>query len=226
MSEPDDPLRRRALVGGLTLASFAILRPLGAATPRQTEGPFFPVDTTTESDFDLTQLSGHAERAAGRIVEIHGIVRGADGAPLSGAVLAMLFEKPSTRTRVSFEGAIRQLGGESLVLSSAEMQVGRGETLADTARVLSRYVDVIMLRTVISEGYKRLHELGLIGRDHVPESDAVADLVGQNVVQPTVLAVGTIGVELIEVVGRIDDHIAIGARVPATGRVECVAQDS
>jgi protocatechuate 3,4-dioxygenase beta subunit len=87
MSEPDDPLRRRALVGGLTLASFAILRPLGAATPRQTEGPFFPVDTTTESDFDLTQLSGHTERAAGRIVEIHGIVRGADGAPLSGALL-------------------------------------------------------------------------------------------------------------------------------------------
>lgn len=79
-----------------------------------------------------------------------------DGAPLSGAVLAMLFEKPSTRTRVSFDGAIRQLGGESLVLSSAEMQVGRGETLADTARVLSRYVDVIMMRT---HGQDRLEEV-------------------------------------------------------------------
>ncbi len=87
MSEPDDPVRRRAVVGGLTLASFAILRPLSAATPRQTEGPFFPVDTTTESDFDLTQLSGHAQRATGRVVEIHGIVRGADGAPLEGALL-------------------------------------------------------------------------------------------------------------------------------------------
>ena len=79
-----------------------------------------------------------------------------DGAPLSGAVLAMLFEKPSTRTRVSFDGAIRQLGGESLVLASAEMQVGRGETLADTARVLSRYVDVIMMRTL---GHDRLEEV-------------------------------------------------------------------
>jgi ornithine carbamoyltransferase len=79
-----------------------------------------------------------------------------DGAPLSGAVLAMLFEKPSTRTRVSFDGAIRQLGGESLVLSTAEMQIGRGETLADTARVLSRYVDIIMMRTF---GHERLEEV-------------------------------------------------------------------
>jgi ornithine carbamoyltransferase len=64
-----------------------------------------------------------------------------------GAVLAMIFEKPSTRTRVSFEVAIHQLGGQSLVLSPQDMQLGRGETLADTARVLSRYVDAIMLRT-------------------------------------------------------------------------------
>jgi ornithine carbamoyltransferase len=64
-----------------------------------------------------------------------------------GAVLAMIFEKPSTRTRVSFEVAIHQLGGQSLVLSPQDMQLGRGETLGDTARVLSRYVDAIMLRT-------------------------------------------------------------------------------
>jgi ornithine carbamoyltransferase len=62
-------------------------------------------------------------------------------------VLAMIFEKPSTRTRVSFEVAIHELGGQSLVLSPQDMQLGRGETLADTARVLSRYVDAIMLRT-------------------------------------------------------------------------------
>jgi ornithine carbamoyltransferase len=62
-------------------------------------------------------------------------------------VLAMIFEKPSTRTRVSFEVAIHQLGGTSIVLSPQDMQLGRGETLADTARVLSRYVDAIMLRT-------------------------------------------------------------------------------
>jgi ornithine carbamoyltransferase len=64
-----------------------------------------------------------------------------------GQVLAMLFSKPSTRTRVSFDVGMRQLGGETLVLNANELQLGRGETIADTARVLSRYVDVIMLRT-------------------------------------------------------------------------------
>jgi ornithine carbamoyltransferase len=62
-------------------------------------------------------------------------------------VLAMIFEKPSTRTRLSFEVAMKQLGGEVAVLSSSESQLSRGETVADTARVLSRYVDAIMIRT-------------------------------------------------------------------------------
>jgi ornithine carbamoyltransferase len=68
--------------------------------------------------------------------------------PLAGRFLAMIFDRPSTRTRVSFDVAMRQLGGETLVLSGAEMQLGRGETIADTARVLSRYVDAIMIRTL------------------------------------------------------------------------------
>jgi len=67
--------------------------------------------------------------------------------PLDGHVLAMIFEKNSTRTRVSFDIAIRQLGGASLVLDSANTQLGRGETIADTARVLSRMADAIMIRT-------------------------------------------------------------------------------
>ncbi|MBX9730160.1 MAG: ornithine carbamoyltransferase [Sphingomonas sp.] len=68
-------------------------------------------------------------------------------APLSGRVLAMVFEKNSTRTRVSFDMAIRQLGGSSIVMDAGLMQLGRGESIADTARVLSGYVDAIMIRT-------------------------------------------------------------------------------
>lgn len=68
-------------------------------------------------------------------------------APLNGKLLAMIFEKPSTRTRVSFDVGMRQLGGSPLMLNGSEMQLGRGETVADTARVLSRYVDAIMIRT-------------------------------------------------------------------------------
>jgi ornithine carbamoyltransferase len=74
-----------------------------------------------------------------------------DPRPLAGKALAMIFEKPSTRTRVSFELGMRQMGGETIVLERDGSQLGRGETVADTARVLSRYVDVIMLRTTDEE---------------------------------------------------------------------------
>jgi ornithine carbamoyltransferase len=76
--------------------------------------------------------------------------------PLAGKMLAMIFEKPSTRTRVSFDVGMRQLGGETLFLSGTEMQLGRAETIGDTAKVLSRYVDAIMIRTT---DHKRLLEL-------------------------------------------------------------------
>lgn len=67
--------------------------------------------------------------------------------PLDGKMVAMIFEKPSTRTRVSFDVGVRQMGGQSMILSGADMQLGHGETIADTAKVLSRYVDLIMIRT-------------------------------------------------------------------------------
>ncbi len=67
--------------------------------------------------------------------------------PLANHMVALIFEKPSTRTRVSFDVGVRQMGGQSMVLSGSEMQLGHGETIADTARVLSRYVDLIMIRT-------------------------------------------------------------------------------
>ena len=81
---------------------------------------------------------------------------GVSSRPLAGKTLALIFEKPSTRTRVSFEVGMRQLGGDVIVLSARDMQSGRGETPADTARVLSRYVDAIMLRT---DKVSKLHEL-------------------------------------------------------------------
>ena len=68
--------------------------------------------------------------------------------PLAGKVLAMVFDKPSTRTRISFDLAMRELGGETIMLTGQEMQLGRGESIADTARVLSRYVDAIMIRVL------------------------------------------------------------------------------
>ena len=91
--------------------------------------------------------------------------------PLAGKMLAMIFEKPSTRTRVSFDVGMRQLGGETLFLSGTEMQLGRAETIGDTAKVLSRYVDAIMIRTT---DHKRLMELA----EHatVPVINGLTDL--------------------------------------------------
>ncbi|MGB7698811.1 MAG: ornithine carbamoyltransferase [Methylovirgula sp.] len=68
--------------------------------------------------------------------------------PLAGKTLAMIFDKPSTRTRVAFDLAMRELGGETIMLTGKEMQLGRGETIADTARVLSRFVDAIVIRVL------------------------------------------------------------------------------
>ncbi len=105
--------------------------------------------------FDRTALRRILGSA--RDMKAAGIERGAGDAGLRATtILAMIFDKPSTRTRVSFDVAMRQLGGQTIVLNRTDMQLGRGETIADTARVLSRYVDAIMLRT---GGHANLLEL-------------------------------------------------------------------
>jgi len=82
--------------------------------------------------------------------------------PLAGKTLACIFEKPSTRTRVSFDVGMKQLGGDVVVMTPAETQLGRGETIADTARVLSRYVDAIMIRTTAEQKLLELAEYATV----------------------------------------------------------------
>ncbi|HBS49574.1 MAG TPA: ornithine carbamoyltransferase [Rhodobacteraceae bacterium] len=98
---------------------------------------------------DPADLRGIIDQAGAMKAARNGRPRGAadDEQPLAGRMVALIFEKPSTRTRVSFDVGVRQMGGETMVLSGQDMQLGHGETIADTARVLSRYVDLIMIRT-------------------------------------------------------------------------------
>jgi ornithine carbamoyltransferase len=99
--------------------------------------------------FDNAELRGILEVAAA-------YKNGRRDQPLAGKTLAMIFEKPSTRTRVSFEVATRQLGGDTIFLNTTDSQLGRGETVGDTARVLSRYVDAIMIRTDLPQKLQEL----------------------------------------------------------------------
>jgi ornithine carbamoyltransferase len=105
---------------------------------------FLDIHQTHATDLRAMIDKAHAMRSAR-----NGQPKGAPDAdqPLAGRMVALIFEKPSTRTRVSFDVGVRQMGGQTMVLSGKEMQLGHGETIADTARVLSRYVDLIMIRT-------------------------------------------------------------------------------
>lgn len=108
------------------------------------------IDLSTTASGDLRRILDDAK------VRKAATKAGTADKPLAGKMLAMIFEKPSTRTRVSFDVGMRQLGGETLFLSGTEMQLGRAETISDTAKVLSRYVDAIMIRTT---DHRRLLEL-------------------------------------------------------------------
>lgn len=116
-------------------------------------GPLQGRDFLTLRDFSPAEI--------GALLDLGGTLKRqqAEGIPhpiLAGKSLAMLFHKSSTRTRISFEVAIKQLGGHAIVLSAAELQLGRGETVEDTARVLSRYVDGFMIRTFAHEEVETL----------------------------------------------------------------------
>ena len=105
---------------------------------------FLDIHQTSAIDLRKMINSAHTMKQARK-----GLLKGTPDPdqPLAGAMVALIFEKPSTRTRVSFDVGVRQMGGQTMVLSGKEMQLGHGETIADTARVLSRYVDLIMIRT-------------------------------------------------------------------------------
>jgi ornithine carbamoyltransferase len=166
-------------------------------------------------------------------------------APLAGRTLAMVFEKNSTRTRVSFDMAMRQLGGTTLVLEAGSTQLGRGETVADTARVLSRYVDAIMIRT---DDHAKIVEMaahasvpiinGLTDRSHPCQIMADMQTVverrgslagskwawlgdGNNVLHSIVEAAGLMGFELVAGCpdGYDPDPDVIGSAVNRGGRV-------
>ena len=107
-------------------------------------------DLSAVSEAELRAMLDDAARRKARLKA------GERSRPLDGKVLAMIFDKPSTRTRVSFDVGMRQLGGETIMLTGTEMQLGRSETIADPAKVLSRYVDAIMIRTT---SHDRLVEL-------------------------------------------------------------------
>ncbi|QPC94899.1 ornithine carbamoyltransferase [Mesorhizobium sp. INR15] len=109
---------------------------------------FTDLSTVSEGDLRFMLTDAMARKAR--------LKAGERSKPLEGKVLAMIFDKPSTRTRVSFDVGMRQLGGETIMLTGTEMQLGRSETIADTAKVLSRYVDAIMIRTT---SHERLLEL-------------------------------------------------------------------
>ena len=121
------------------------------------------------ADAIAAMVSDALDRKAARA----GLPKGAvdADAPLAGHVLAMIFEKSSTRTRMSFDMAIRQLGGKSIVMDAGSMQLGRGETIADTARVVSGYADAIMIRT---DDHAKVEEMAELAS--VPVINGLTDL--------------------------------------------------
>ncbi|MBL6772160.1 MAG: ornithine carbamoyltransferase [Alphaproteobacteria bacterium] len=161
---------------------------------------------------------------------------GSEERPLAGKSLAMIFEKPSTRTRVSFECAIRQLGGDAVVLNAGDMQIGRGESIHDTATVLSRYVDGIMIRCFSHDLLTGLAEHatvpvinGLTDRSH--PCQLMADVMTYeehkgDIAGSTLAWVGdgnNVAVSLIEAAKQFGFHVRVGTPPELAPPAETVA---
>jgi ornithine carbamoyltransferase len=125
-------------------------------------------------------------------------------APLAGHTLGMIFEKNSTRTRTSFEMAMKQLGGDSIFMASGQMQLGRGESIADTARVLSRYVDAIMIRT---DDHAKIEELAKYAS--VPVINGLTDLSHPCQIVADLLTVTEQGNSIVEAAGIFKFNVRI-----------------
>lgn len=111
-------------------------------------------------ELPVEALNGIVTQASSMKAAREGLTRGAPDScqALAGQLVALVFEKPSTRTRISFDVATRQLGGQTIVLAGGTMHLGKSETVGDTARVLSRYVDLIMIRTHLEDSLRELAE--------------------------------------------------------------------
>src|SRR5439155_17417756 len=162
------PRRRRPAPLARSGAPLGLMRPstVGAGSDRTATMP--AMDRTFLSMDDLSSDELHA------LLDLADRIKAAAAdyrTRLAGKAVAMIFEKPSTRTRISFEVGIASLGAHPLALSSAELQLGRGETIEDTGRVLSRYVDAVVLRTF---GQERLQALA--STSTIPIVNALSDL--------------------------------------------------
>jgi ornithine carbamoyltransferase len=178
------------------------------------------------SDFDAATLNAIIGRARAMKDARKGSPKGLreKTEPLKGRMLALIFERPSTRTRVSFEVGMRQLGGETLVLSSNDMQLGRGETIADTARVLSRYVDAIIIRAARHSNLTELAQAasvpvinGLTDLTHPCQVMADVMTLEEHVAPVRELTVSWVGdgnnvaASWVHAVGRLGGRLKIGA---------------
>ena len=193
--------------------------PRSSSASRSKASPL-PKDLLTVADIPRNKI-GDLIKLAKKLKAAHGKAR--PTFPLKGKTLGLIFEKPSTRTRVSFEAGMNQLGGQALFLASEKIQLSRGESLADTAKVLSRYVDGLVVRTFDQsalEEWARYTSIPVINglTDHCHPCQALADLL--TIVEKKGRAKGlklayigdgnNITHSLLEIGAKVGMHVSVG----------------